>query len=490
MPSEDKFKDLFNNPNLENEDWLEPGPELLSALTEELYPEENKNRKYLFLFLFSFLTLALLLFLLFKSSILGTNQTTPNTFIGSSETVQKSETKSTEEIFSAEENQVIESNIVAAPTTKKKDNNKLVSQKNKQSNALTKKTKVQSSSVFYTQKKQAYTSVNDDIAPTKMKTSSTANNKLKVPSDFNNTIEDKLTTTLLPSNILPLLDGISIEAFNFNRATKEINTDDFLSHMIDLRKEEHGFAAFEISAGITGARFILNDNYSSDLNPFDFSHEEARGYFVSLTGSKSISEKFNMKLISTYEEFNMYSGHNSEVSYFVDEETTENTSIRELGMATPLGFINSEIVIARVADNVENQTNLIIDLHNKHTVRLIELSGVGEYELISKNRINLKPSIGFGASYIVEIENDLDAFETNHSSFTSSTSKITANQSSINRLTPFLDLGFSFDYKLRRGLSLGAIYRYKKNLQPVFQQADYNSTMNRQNLGLYLRFDL
>lgn len=493
MPTEDKFKDLFNNPSLENEDWLETGPELLGAITDEIYPQEKKDRRILFILFFSGLIISLLIFALFKlsmnnndksSSEVLSNETTGAAIssiqdeitVTSQNDTNKDLTK--DEIIPTEENLIQEKKILEQALTKKNNKDSFRNNNN-----------VQSSFAKSLVTLDSPASANDYSIPRNISKSIQKSQVYNFASLEKKADAGNDALTLQNLNLIPLLDRIDFETFNYHRKEEKISSNHFSTPTVTINKNENRPWFLEIGAGVSFAKFLLNDNYASDLNPFDFTHESAQGYFLSFSASKSISKKLDFKLVGAFENLNMNSGHNSEIQYLLNEESGTNTNTRALGMATPLGFINSEIVVERVADNVESETNLIIDLNNQHNIRLLELSGVGEYTLVDNEKFKFKPSVGFGASYIIELNNKLDTFTPQNTSFKSSTSKITADQTFINTLTPFLDLGFNINYKLKRGISTGASYRFKKNLQPVYQQADYNSTMNRQNIGLFLRFD-
>ena len=44
MPIDKKIKDAFNDPSLENEDWLLPPDSVFDKIEDEIYPEKKKRR--------------------------------------------------------------------------------------------------------------------------------------------------------------------------------------------------------------------------------------------------------------------------------------------------------------------------------------------------------------------------------------------------------------------------------------------------------------
>lgn len=498
MPTEDKFKDLFNNPSLENEDWLEPGPGLLGAITDEIYPEENRRKKFIFILFFTGAILALLLLLLYnisqnnqgQSSDIGLNETSLESNINNVKSKEISSTisRNNESDISQISNNKQDVKSITSSSKKNNNNPRVVVDTKAASPALNR-------AIVNTSlptKRPVYASANFTPVAKNTTVNNNANTaifsaqKKNLKNQFVPVENSVLQTSL---SLIPFSKRLEINTLHNNRRRTSISSDNIEDSMIDIAQKNKDLWVFEIGAGVSTARFILNDNYSSDLDPFEFTHESAKGYHINLAASKPISRKLNLKLVSSYEKLNMNSGHNSDFIYSLDEETNATTNTREMGMATPLGFISSEIVVERVANDVSSETSLVIDLQNKHTLQLIELSGVGEYNLVSTDKIKLQPSVGFGASYLINISNDLRSFTPSNSDFTSSNSKITANQSNINKLTPFLDLGIGLSYYIKPGISAGGTFRFKKNLQPVYEQDDYNSSMNRQNIGLFLKFD-
>lgn len=469
MPTEDKFKDLFNDPNLQNEDWLEGGPELLKSITDEIYTKRNKRNKIIIFAITGFISIISLIYFLSNTS---------KTEVPSSELITNNNAYS--------DNIKTTQNILIKKETLSIDKvNSLNQEKTSINNS--------NSKAFPSEHLPKKTIFTNKESNTNLNSSYTRNRELKEILESEKGSIKRVPIVQDDYGIVNKRILLTIQSLN--RKSKFLLSNDSqklelfksydISSFVDLNNIEQKIWSLNILSGISFASLILNDNYKSDLNPFDFSHDSGTGFFIQLKGTKSITNKFSFNLGTAYESLTFNSGHNSEIIYSLDEENGLNNNTKELGMATPLGFINSEIVIERLASDLENETNLVIDLQNKHQLHLLEISGTGEFTLINKKQLSISPSIGFGASYLIGVKNQLKSINSENNNFFYADSRIIADQTNINKLTPFLDLGLILDYRLKKGISIGAIYRNKKNLQPIFEQAAYNSTLNRQNIALF-----
>ena len=483
---EDRYKELFNDPNLGNEDWLEPGPELLSSIKAELYPEK-KDRKYLIIyFLLGVITILLI------SLFISTQQ---NNSIGELNNNNESNSlsqESSEEILSINETNKIE--IESAQTTKNNSENSSISiEKNQASDSpLSFSSKAKTKNVTYTKDDFSISSSDVPVLSSSLKRMKDNSKSLIDNSIIENNLLSSSKITPQKSNQLidfvPFISTINAGELDFN--TEKIIISKSYDDFVQVKNTKTKAWGLEIGAGYFTSEFILNSNYLAALNPADYSQEPGNGQYVDLRIYKELNSRLSVNIGSTFGRTVFNSGHNSPVVYNLLNEDGNQSIIYDMPMATPLGFISSEIVIQRAADSVEEETELIIDLQNKHSLNILDFTAGVNYKLIDRNRINLSVLSGYGVSYLLDIKNEFRSFTPSAVGFNSGDSKIVSNQENINNITPVLDLGLDLNYEIRKGASVGLSYKFKTNLRPVFELDDFNSTLNRNHYGINFKLDL
>lgn len=487
MPMEDRYKELFNDPNLGNEDWLEPRPELLGSIKAELYPVK-KDRSFLYLFIslgfISALLISLFIFRSQQNKLVGEleNNSLENS-LESNTSIQK-EVKKPE--FKEEKETAVSSNenkISSDFENQKKNTN---SDLNSNSNNVTKIIKRQS---------EVITEPNIPVlSSSKQRTNNFTTENLKESKieNFLNT-EAKVLEKNKFLNISPLaylktmglaVLEYSLDSANFNFEAKKYG------NLIGVVNDNSKAWGVEVGAGYVITDFILNSNYLTALNPADFTKEPGNGQYIQLRVYKKLNERLSFKLDGTYSRTVFNSGHNSEVIYSLQDEDSNQSITFDMPMATPLGFINSEIVIERASNTVEDQTDIIVDLQNQHTLNMIDLTVGADYNLINRNKINLNVFSSYGITYLLDVENEFRSFTPSVSGFNSGASQITTDQQNINNLLPIFDVGLNAKYQIRKGASIGIEYMFRSNLNPIFEMDDFNSSMKRNQLGINFQLDI
>lgn len=493
MPMEDRYKDLFNDPNLENEDWLEPRSELFSSIKAELYPQK-KDRKQLIIFLLlgiiTILTIALLFSMKENNSIGELNKPHIESSLTSENTGKISPTKS------QDATEVDEMKIDKSTSQNYSQNNKGVTKNNLDNNSNL-SFEVTAPQTIKSVVKENYDQLSNEtpvLSSSKERldfNTVVVNQNSVIENNLFDNLTDKSESSTLILDFIPFLNRIESKDFPYSSIKKEINSFSSRSEdLINVKSKRNKAWGINLSAGYFTTKFILNSNYLAALNPADYKQGNGNGQYVDLRIYKELNKRLSISIGSNFGRTVFNSGHNSVVTYpLIDEDINQSISF-DMPMATPIGFISSQITIDRAADNVENETDLIIDLKNKHTLNMLDLTLGANYKVIDRNSISLSTSSAFGYTYLFDVQNEFTSFTPSNVNFSSGDSQITSGQQNVNSLTPVLDLGLDLHYEIRNGMRVGFSYKFKTNLNPVFELNEFNSTMNRNHYGLNFQLDL
>jgi len=235
--------------------------------------------------------------------------------------------------------------------------------------------------------------------------------------------------------------------------------------------------------------FNLNDNYSSALNPADFYHFEARGMNISFGYGKTLNKKVDFSIDLIYNNISFESGHNSEIAYPLDTEQDLSNSFALL-MATPLGFINSEVQINRVDPNITNQeTTFGLGLVNDHKIESIGVEPSFNFNLLKTKAFSFGPSLGMGLYYLSKIDNQLAEVNSQHAAFESTEFRITEDQQNINRFFTTLNFGAQIERSIYSKMKIGMNLNYKLPIQSSFNdQMGFSSSITQSDIGIYLKW--
>ncbi len=482
MPMEDRYKELFNDPNLGNEDWLEPRPELLGSIKAELYPVK-KDRRVLYIFLIlGILTALFISYFVFSSensnSVGELNNTKlEETSISENLEVSKSIVPIVEETIEASEINTSKKESTAKSPISNFKQDKI---NNEITKSPIKKNKLNS---------ESYIPV---LSSSKQRPNNFNNTSLK-----ENKAQNILTTEELDQNVLKFISPLTylktinpkFLEYTFDNPNLNLAVKNFDSS-IKLENKNSKAWGLEVGSGYMITDFILNSNYLAALNPADYTQEPGTGQYVQLGIYKNLNDRLSLKLDASYSRTVFNSGHNSQVIYSLSDENLDQSIRYDMPMATPLGFINSEIVIERASGNIEDQTDIVVDLQNQHKLNMIDLTAGADFSLINRNKLQLNVLSSYGITYLVNVENEFRSFTPTVSGFNSGASQITADQENINSLLPVFDLGVNAKYEIREGARIGIKYVFRSNLNPIFELNDFNSSMKRNQIGINFQLDL
>lgn len=467
MPFEEDIKDIFDSSSLENEGWLEPNDDLFEKISEQVYADREVKRKNIPFYL-KWLLLVFVFGGIIYSFIFLKKKEHP---INEWATIISSDKNS----YSENEPQINYNDIQNVPAiphssnpvmTLKKSESKPRNSGNISSNddndafGLTSQSEGNSG----IQNSDIYQNHINDILLNNTEKSSNVKNQAKVTFEQNKKLANPLNP-ITPLNLfIPSL----------------ITENKFLPLPIPklVLSDENSLWETTFSFGLNLRDFKLNKSYSTALDPADFSFQASVGWISKLTIQRNLSKKLQLKLGIAYEDIEFKSGHNSQVSYALEEETSLHTNNISLTMASPVGFIGSSIILQRALNSqVEPVTNLLIDLKNVH--RMLQLN----YSLGINIRQQLSPiyvielDAGFGIAHIIGVRNKLISVESNNPDFEFKSSEILKNQSNIQKIRPAYNIGLNIDHRISTSQYIGFQYSFSQDLKPIFKLGDFSSSM-------------
>ncbi len=154
-------------------------------------------------------------------------------------------------------------------------------------------------------------------------------------------------------------------------------------------------------------------------------------------------------------------------------------------MATPVGFVQSDLVIHRNSDI--SDTEVLIDIKNYHRIQSLDLELNLNYQM--RDIFGLTPivSVGAGVQYIVDLNNELKSFTPEQTDFSAGKGAITSDQPSLQTWSPTLSAGLGFEKRISNNISVGVNGGYLFNINELQKMNSFRTRVHRFNGGIYLR---
>lgn len=233
-------------------------------------------------------------------------------------------------------------------------------------------------------------------------------------------------------------------------------------------------------------QFKLNDAFISAVSPADFQSSNGLGTRTYIGMDRKLGRRISIGAKLAYEQIGFSSGHNSIVAYDRNAETDANFSnTKNIKMATPVGFIDSDVTINRDSDLAGSE--VLIDIKNQHKIQSLDLQLNLDYQLPMVFGLRPNISLGAGVQYIAKLTNELKYFTPQQNEFSEGEGAIVAGQTSLNRWSPMVSSGFGLEKYLTKNLSIGLNGNYLFNLTNIQEGDQLSTRVNRFNGGIYLR---
>ncbi len=255
-------------------------------------------------------------------------------------------------------------------------------------------------------------------------------------------------------------------------------------HLLNNTKSHGTNNSLSLGIGYSNWFFNLNENYRTALDPADFRHGYGQGINLNLSYKRSISKRLKVGLDAGFEQVNSTSGHNSSLEYSLEREHGGQVNDIDVQMATPLGFVNSTIVIERQGVINGISENVVVDLHNTHTIQNLTLAPNVNYTVLRKATFDIDMQLAIGVNYLSSVQNSLHFFTLDKEGFSALQGQINEGQTQVNTFTPFTAVGISAKKYLIGGNFIGVDLRANRNLAPIFTQEDFSTSIFRSNINI------
>ncbi|MDA9181929.1 hypothetical protein N9O51_01935, partial [Saprospiraceae bacterium] len=439
-----KIKNTFNPPpSLKGEDWLLPSDDLFDSIESSIQNDQKKKNRGIWVWLLS---------LLFISGALSYLLTSNNTKIGGIVLTNNGDT----DYRTTSKSSVVRINDV----------NKWNS-KNLFSKVGSDNKEIATSKIEYNVEKSTTDLTIPFISSTSDKTTSVSVLEKLFNLNFRTNrrdrdLENLAFTSVVGSKISDIEESLTIKTKRISNNFASIASIASINCSLFREKVPPFFHEFyhipnkdlsqasewslKLSSGSSNWNFSLNNNYRTTLDPADFRFSKGDGYFIELSIEKMLSQRLSVGVSGLIESSSFNSGHNSIIDYNINNETEHQMNQFDVIMASPLGFLESNIVVARSTDANEH-TDLIIDLNNSHSITNIDFGFYAQIEILQYRNFSLSNQSGIGFNYLSNITNSLDHFSTSETGFISHSSEILKNQSHINLLRSYINIGINLEYK-------------------------------------------
>jgi outer membrane protein with beta-barrel domain len=283
---------------------------------------------------------------------------------------------------------------------------------------------------------------------------------------------------------LALLPNKKLEILNFNK--KEVLPQKVKSEFSGNVKSKN--IVFGIRTGVEFLQHKISASYQSDLAPFDFNYTDNAGWFTAVDVQVPLNKFLDITGSIQYESVETSSGHNSNLAYSISDEENSNSNDYTLNLATPYGLSEAKFRFNRNEDIGTDEVDLLVDFHSQHTLRNLTLPiGIKIYPLGKRQRYIPFAKIGFGTNYLFDISNSIQSIDTHHDAITY-TSKGSSDFESpnLNNWHFDLQLGLGFGYYITNKFQLNLYYNWSRGLNPVFEQGNYQTRLDRHYLSIGL----
>ncbi len=464
--------DKFNEPKLSNEDWLNPSPDILTSINATIdFEHEERKSNFIWWLLASFFLLSILSLTLYLYSNRENLPDAPTSLVED------------EAIATIP----LEQTLYIKPTQGDLDKTEVKTNVNEglpekmhtgESNKISNKQSTEYKSPLRKHESAIALISNKEILDNSPRYISNSNNKKNVAAPL-----DVVNHEVRVTDIAPLENSVS--ALSYKERELDINANPYVDEKSNITaKQSHGLAIF---TSLMAMDYKLSADYSSDLNPADFHTDRGNQWGIGVAYTYGLSSKLNFHTTVDYSSLNSISGHKSSINYHVQEEINGLTETHtDLTMATPLGFIETDLLLQRSSDS---SGDIISSSANVHSEQVVQALGIGiglTYDVLQISDYILFVGAGVRSNIILQLSNNLFGLESNSSDYAISSGKVIQSQTNLNN--QFLQTNALIG--LRRSLSerfdLQFQYEYRNGFSNIYTQDNYSSTINAYGVNLAL----
>ncbi len=298
---------------------------------------------------------------------------------------------------------------------------------------------------------------------------------VKIPSIFQN--KNVLPKNKVEKGSASLVTRLSLKEHSLSQNNQSLHTKNIMFNIIpEQSKKWH----YEFSTGYSSWNLRLNQAFSKSLKSVNFNHKSGKGFYVSASMQKKLNSKTTFKASLQYEQIALQSNQNENVLY--NNRNPINTF--PVTIASPIGFINSNLAIKNTNDLLEEITELKLDIHNKQQIFAVDAGVSLSAKFIEFVKLSGETVFLSGIQQVLFVEDRLQSIHTNTLNFEPSNSAPLHRQNQPQNLIPYIGLGLQFDYTINTSQALRFQCLFKQSVLPIYKEADFKSFLNRQQVGL------
>ncbi len=498
---DDKLKQRFQNAKLNDEAWLEPSNDAFAQIEKAIaQPEEDRYKKFLHLIIAGLIISMIFMYLILsKGKTDGLSQVNPpiehkevynSNSIGFTSSEEASILNKIKPHEADESNVELENTDYLSQTEAKKQNINLAVQAYESTTLQPLKDKKHSITNITGVSAQRNTSTmhrsSSYSISTEIKTHTTLNSNSKkqaaIPHNSINQAESAIphnsieSIAILPKLSLALAGTQTLMNIGPRHAAIPINP---------VRKNN---AYLDISFSTIFWKDKLNSNYLGALSPADFSQNAERGYGLNVSYHKHITRPIAIGFQVGYSDIEINSGHNTILNYDVGAELNGTQSFSDLTLATPYGFVQSDLTVSRAVTNADETRSLNASIHSKHNIKILKFAPSLDLHVFERSNFNLIINLNTGLNYILTLKNEIDFLNTGHADYALQNGSIIEEQSNVNTSFWSAGLGIRTQYSISSNVSFGARIAFSEGLTPLFKMDDFSGRARATELGLNTTF--
>jgi len=298
------------------------------------------------------------------------------------------------------------------------------------------------------------------------------------------TILKKASKSMISLLAINKLESLQLPLLNENSSL--INPDFSFAEVIEPSNNKKKLA-LGVFLGASIWDFNLNSNYNTALDPADFRHDNGKSIAFGLELMYEINNRLSVFGQIGIENVVFHSGHNSGLTYdSANEINNAPYNHYDLVMASPVGFMNSSISVQRNTQDELPATDIVVDLNSTHRITNIDL-GIGlSLNILKTELFNLNVDFMGGINNFSSVRNTLENFTVNNTSLQSFGGMVDSSQERIDDMTPYAGLGVRAMRQLNREYTISLSLGYKSNLEPIYTENDFSTTIQRIQGSLHL----
>lgn len=251
-----------------------------------------------------------------------------------------------------------------------------------------------------------------------------------------------------------------------------------------IAKTDRFFIALE--AGAVSWKHRISAQYTSALSPFEFVYSDNFGWQTALTGGVAVGKYFEVNTGVRLEKIRVSSGHNSEINYSPAAEIAgRQSNDYSLSLATPYGLSPADFVLNRTANVGGDDVDLKVDFNSGHNITNIQIpAGIRFYPFGKRQKLTAFAEVGTSFNFLTKVTNEIESIDTHHDAIKFTDSGQAFTEPEITKEFYDLRFGGGLVYKFSKQLKFNLSYDYSRGLNPVFEQDNYKTVIDRQHISL------